>query len=264
MVKLFFKKTHSVLFTLLMLTFSIAGIAQSGCPSATNINAIFNLGSNQMHVQWSTSQSATNYLIQADFDTGATVSLSSSNSLVTINTPATFSSVEVTIKSVCGQDIGDAAKKEFYIITQGEVDQFCSDLLSNAISFAKGTMIVVESKLGLSEPMTVDLFVKLYCDGEGGSDVEPRLPAIEKEIKVVPNPIYNEFEIQLSLPSNSTITAAMYASNGQLIRQLADNQTVEAGINNLQFATNGLPAGVYYVRLAVNGEWSVHKLVKTE
>lgn len=265
MIKLLLKKVNHLIFTIIFLALSHAGIAQ--CPATANISGSYDSATNQFTVLWTPVVGATGYLVNVSYDNGPLISSSPSNALTVLTPPANTASIHVTVTSMCGFVIGESNDQEFLKITQGEIDQYCEN--PGRLPEKGNSIFVANSKgnfpkTGISKAK----FLKTYCRGEG-SDGGPadgsRLPNIkEDKVDIAPNPYQYDFNINLSLRDASKISATLYSSNGQQIRQLVNNALTEPGIHNLKFDGSDLPSGVYLVRISVNSEVSVHKLVKIE
>jgi len=246
------------IFTILLASLSTTGFAQL-CPTPIDLDAKLFGTTNQIQLVWKSQIGVSGYSIKANFDNGSKGSFISNGNSIMINTPASFNWVDIHLASKCGTDESNLLKKRFVVITEGEIDQLCDDIENIPSSF----MIILVDKTGktIADAMTPAEFESMFCNGIGTL----RLPSIvEEDVAIAPNPFTDAISIKLSLPIASEISINLYGSNGQLIRTLANHEMTEAGVNNLQYNTNDLPAGVYFVRMAIDGEQSIHKVVKLE
>lgn len=77
-----------------------------------------------------------------------------------------------------------------------------------------------------------------------GSLIEPKLSAY-------PNPFHDQFQLTFR-SENEPVNVGLYNGLGQKVRTIMD-RTLPAGDHQLPVATNDLPAGIYYVRVALSG-----------
>jgi hypothetical protein len=66
-----------------------------------------------------------------------------------------------------------------------------------------------------------------------------------------PNPFNTATEISYSIPQRADVTLTVYDELGRSVEQLVSG-TRDAGVYNVTFNSNELPAGVYYYELRVN------------
>jgi hypothetical protein len=77
---------------------------------------------------------------------------------------------------------------------------------------------------------------------------------------VYPNPVHNEATVRLSARQNSHASVQLYSSNGQLLATYEWH--LSTGINSMPIAVSNLAAGIYMVRVLLNGEVLQTKLLK--
>lgn len=81
--------------------------------------------------------------------------------------------------------------------------------------------------------------------------------------QLYPNPTAGSLTISYVLDQPAAVAVALYALTGQLVRPLATLPSAPAGPHRLTLGTlDGLPAGVYLVRLSHEGYTSTQRLVK--
>ncbi len=86
------------------------------------------------------------------------------------------------------------------------------------------------------------------------------LEALASYIKVSPNPFENQIRLEVDLPKSSDLQIDLLNINGQLIRQLTQQQ----GVQRQQFEFNlpTLSVGTYLVRAIIDGDQVVKQVVK--
>lgn len=81
--------------------------------------------------------------------------------------------------------------------------------------------------------------------------------------QLYPNPTAGSLTICYVLDQPAAVAVALYSLTGQLLRPLATWPSAPAGPHHLTPGTlDGLPAGVYLVRLSHDGYTSTQRLVK--
>ncbi len=78
----------------------------------------------------------------------------------------------------------------------------------------------------------------------------PALPALEANF---PNPFSTETTLRVRLPIASRMSLAVYDAAGRCVRILKEAQWTSGGEHRLRFVSAGLPQGVYFAELRVNG-----------
>jgi hypothetical protein len=79
-------------------------------------------------------------------------------------------------------------------------------------------------------------------------------------VSVAPNPFKNKLSMQYESSRKERIAAAVFNSQGQLIKQLSF--TVAEGVNQLYFDGSGLASGVYLLQLKTNEKLISFKIIK--
>ncbi|WP_298542082.1 cellulase family glycosylhydrolase [uncultured Aquimarina sp.] len=103
--------------------------------------------------------------------------------------------------------------------------------------------------------------VRAYLDGLQRRNSGQEL--IEKEsFKMYPNPVTSEVNITFKLNKNKPITAVVYNQIGVKIVVLKDNEKLSSGEHNLQWDTDGIPNGIYFLKLWMGKEIKTMKLIK--
>ncbi len=76
-----------------------------------------------------------------------------------------------------------------------------------------------------------------------------------------PNPFNDHTTISYTLPENGKVKVEVYNSVGMLVKVLVDEYQ-EAGVNNVDFVSNNVKAGVYVYHITVQGESNNYTAVK--
>lgn len=76
-----------------------------------------------------------------------------------------------------------------------------------------------------------------------------------------PNPFRHNATIEYELPSAGTVQISVFNMTGKQVTNLLPNQTKDAGLYQVTFDANNLSDGVYYVRMAANGQVTTQKIV---
>ncbi len=91
----------------------------------------------------------------------------------------------------------------------------------------------------------------------------PEQELLEKEsIKMYPNPFTSKVNISFKLNKNKPITAVVYNQIGVKIAVLKENEKLSSGIHDIQWDTDGIPNGIYFLKLQMGKEAKTMKLVK--
>ncbi|WP_298542084.1 glycosyl hydrolase family 18 protein [uncultured Aquimarina sp.] len=86
---------------------------------------------------------------------------------------------------------------------------------------------------------------------------------LEKEsLKMYPNPFTSTVNISFDLNKNKPITAVVYNQIGVKIAVLKENEKLSSGNHNMQWDTDGIPSGIYFLKLWMGKEIKTMKLIK--
>ncbi|MBQ4801857.1 cellulase family glycosylhydrolase [Aquimarina sp. MMG015] len=103
--------------------------------------------------------------------------------------------------------------------------------------------------------------VREYLDGLQQRDPEQEL--LEKEsLKMYPNPFSSEVTITFKLGKDKLVNAVIYNQIGVKIAVLKDNERLSFGSQNIQWDTDGIPSGIYFLKLRIGKEVKTMKLIK--
>lgn len=95
--------------------------------------------------------------------------------------------------------------------------------------------------------------------------VEPNIPAdepkVELELGFAPNPFASEIIIHVSLPESGKISLKVFDILGQEVTTVF-NGYLDTGQHKLKFLGEGLPAGRYYLHLAVGRQVVIKQVLK--
>ncbi len=84
---------------------------------------------------------------------------------------------------------------------------------------------------------------------------------IVSDVFVYPNPSASQVNLNLTLFQSSEISVEIYNDIGQLI-QLIPTQLYETGIQTISIDDNQLSKGIYFIKVSVNRQESMHKIIK--
>lgn len=90
---------------------------------------------------------------------------------------------------------------------------------------------------------------------------EITLPTLSSELNSFPNPFKETNSISFTLSKAAHTNLAVYDITGKQVAVLI-NAVLQAGSHRTQFNANGLPAGVYTLKLVYNGKILTKKLLK--
>jgi hypothetical protein len=129
----------------------------------------------------------------------------------------------------------------------------------------------------LDEMFLVYFQYLLYQEGDENFDLESlmetpttagltELPNT-RILNVYPNPFSDQIQIEIATKPNDILSVFIYDANGKLVRKLEN--TTKISTSNVQIHWNGesdsiasVPSGVYYVSIALNGEFYTREIIK--
>jgi len=86
---------------------------------------------------------------------------------------------------------------------------------------------------------------------------------LEKEsLKMYPNPFTSEVNISFELNKNKPVTAFIYNQIGMKIAVLKENEKLSSGSHSVQWDTDGIPNGIYFLKIWIGKEVKTMKLIK--
>ena len=83
------------------------------------------------------------------------------------------------------------------------------------------------------------------------------------EFKTYPNPFSGNLNISFTNPDHQKVLIAIYGIKGQLITVI-DDKAYESGNHNIEWDSNNLPNGIYYIRLQTKNFFRNQKVVKVK
>ena len=86
------------------------------------------------------------------------------------------------------------------------------------------------------------------------------VPVVYNLFPAYPNPFNPSTNIAFDLPENSPVTLKVYNVTGEEIKTLVNN-TLTAGRYHVVFEGNGIPSGIYFVRIVTKDYLSTKKLI---
>ena len=87
------------------------------------------------------------------------------------------------------------------------------------------------------------------------------LPKVVSDISIVPNPSQEKTSLNLALFQSSEINVEIHNDIGQLIQKIPA-QILDAGIQTISLDNNYLEKGIYFIKVSINGQETIHKLIK--
>jgi hypothetical protein len=78
---------------------------------------------------------------------------------------------------------------------------------------------------------------------------------------VYPNPVKDLLKIDFYLVSNINLNIKLVDSKGKPVQYLINNGTLSKGWQTLEFSTNHLPQGVYYVNIDMDEQFVTRKII---
>jgi PKD repeat protein len=128
-------------------------------------------------------------------------------------------------------------------------------------------LIGEESGIYLSSTQRIDNLIVdagetywLQVDGTDGAEGDFSVSLYSDFITVYPNPSTGVFYVLIGNAESGALTTALYSMDGQRINN--DDYSVSAADNVLDLNLSGLPAGVYLLKVEIDGEVYTKKLVK--
>lgn len=116
---------------------------------------------------------------------------------------------------------------------------------------------VLFSTLSFSTSDTIEMRNKIIALLSGSSATN-ELPSAVESFNVYPNPAGNHFSVNLDLKESTHVVIDVTDLSGKQVTVLM-NETRKGKLEK-QFNTDGLPNGIYFVRLQVNGQVTTQKL----
>lgn len=89
------------------------------------------------------------------------------------------------------------------------------------------------------------------------------LPTYKEYVKVFPNPFNSSTSISYNLTNPGKVVLSVYNLQGVLVSFLV-NSFQPAGEHTLEFSANGLPSGLYYIKLQVADRIEIGKMMITK
>ena len=104
------------------------------------------------------------------------------------------------------------------------------------------------------------VFSKAKANTAGIPDIQPNADGKLTGVSIYPNPVTDNFTLQINNKFAGKVNVQLIDANGKIRRQLEFTKT--AGLMQTVVNADGLPTGIYFVKLFA-GEWSnVIKVVK--
>lgn len=91
-------------------------------------------------------------------------------------------------------------------------------------------------------------------------DIESPLPERAESVKVYPNPFSSSTTVAFYLPRSARATITVYNLLGERVARLVDGP-LPAGDHSTTWGADGLPSGIYFIRLQTESMSSTHKVM---
>lgn len=88
--------------------------------------------------------------------------------------------------------------------------------------------------------------------------------AIEHQLAIYPNPTENLVNINFSLTTNTNVNAGLYNITGQEVKELITNTKLQTDKYKYQISLSDVSAGIYFIKLTIEGKTSTTKLCITK
>jgi hypothetical protein len=86
------------------------------------------------------------------------------------------------------------------------------------------------------------------------------ISAIENEIKVFPNPASNNVSIQYNLKANALVKIELFDMLGKSVKMLLPETQQSIEFHKKSWQIDDLGAGLYFIKMTINGMESTIKL----
>ncbi|MFN8396037.1 MAG: S8 family peptidase [Bacteroidia bacterium] len=98
---------------------------------------------------------------------------------------------------------------------------------------------------------------------EGGAGVPPMTARVERNFSVRPNPFSQQLTVDYTITKPGPTSIQLYDLQGKVVKRLNLNDGQTAGMHREVIDLDtALPAGVYFLRMELNGDSHIQKLVK--
>ncbi|HRC33173.1 MAG TPA: M4 family metallopeptidase, partial [Bacteroidia bacterium] len=120
------------------------------------------------------------------------------------------------------------------------------------------------------EPCAITLIKKAATDTRSdaekgfvnkGSDHLQKASTIDK-IAIAPNPFNNEITLSFEMEKSATVKVELYTALGKLVTTLLQDNTINAGRHNFTYSTGHITSGVYFIKIEIDGQATVKKIIK--
>jgi hypothetical protein len=87
------------------------------------------------------------------------------------------------------------------------------------------------------------------------------LQNLRNDVALYPNPAKDMTNLSLQLASDANVSMQLYDDAGALVRQLKSSGVMEKGQHSEILNLQEIPSGVYHLKIEINGEQLIRKLV---
>jgi hypothetical protein len=254
-----------------------ATIAHDGCDlwQGENFGSIYRIDDGIDEISWFNSEPAegtiaseasAEIILQADLtalpekDTSTILRINSndpSNNTIFMPFNIAYSTIDLgTDTSFCGNlnillDAGNDYKE--YLWSDGSNEQ---TLLVDSTGYGLGSVALWVEVLDYSDGAFRDTLLITFEDCTGIEEFENK-----SNVSVIPNPVSESIILSYTLSKGASVKVVLYDAMGALVREVLDEHQA-SGKKQLNIKLSDMPGGVYYIRLLINEQKVVKKVVK--
>lgn len=180
-------------------------------------------------------------------------------------TDASLSDIQISGVSIAGFDAETlvytdslpSGTTEVPEITVTTSDENATVDITKANTIPGTTTIVVTAENGTTQ-LTYEVNFELK---EGGASYIPPMLSDVLEVSIVPNPVSDNATVKIDMPIPGLVRISMFDILGHEVKEIMQNQLM-IGSHSIDFDTNNLSKGIYYVIVRSGNFSSIIKVVK--
>lgn len=236
----------------IMVDVACALVVEAGDVSPSSIEVVASNGSGNYTYTWSDGQTGatavdlaadTEYTVTVADDAGCSADYTAS----TVSCALTLAIDPIDAGSALASITGNTGDVTYTWTNDGTGESFESDQAFQS-NLSGGTWSVTVTDASNCSTMTT-----VVLGGTGIEDVSS-----VSDFSMLPNPSSDYVNIKLNLESTSAVSVAIYATNGQLVRQVLSGQFNQI---NETINLDGLNAGLYMVKFVIDQSVVAEKLI---
>ncbi len=212
-------------------------------------------------IEWTEIAGATEYRINIEYGTQAASFTQTENKLY-------ISNLESHILLPIGEDFDPNNPYTITITPLFLLPGICNSSADNPpslIGVYEGCPSFKARKKG--DPKDCCGFAALDDDGEfsvnsSGNGNKTNFSSIKTSFSLAPNPFQDQLQITATLPQTQQTSIQIYNANGQLVRQVTNNESLSKGTHILSIETSELGTGIYYCVFKAGKESITQKVIK--